>query len=179
MIEWTKLQTRKNERQEICRRLVGSAGRLVVLAVAVNILTDIFKGYVDLYLGGKDIVITKTEGSEDWESEYYSLDYTSTEEVQAAAALVEEIKRKGIVLLNNNGALPLASSAKITLLDRDAADPVYGGSGSGSVDLSSVVDLRSGLEQAGFSVNPAVYDILAIYASLQGGDDRPGHQLGV
>ena len=141
---------------------------ILVLAVAVNILTSIFKGYVDLYLGGGDIIITKTEGSEDWESEYYTLDYESTQDVQAAAdALVEEIESEGIVLLKNNGALPLATPAKVTLLGRDAADPVYGGSGSGSVDLSSVVDLRAGLEQAGYEINDTVYSILSGYASYK------------
>ncbi|MGI5929179.1 MAG: glycoside hydrolase family 3 C-terminal domain-containing protein [Pseudoflavonifractor sp.] len=141
---------------------------VLALAVAVNILTSIFKGYVDLYLGGGDIIITKTEGSEDWESEYYTLDYESTQDVQAAAdALVEEIESEGIVLLKNNGALPLATPAKVTLLGRDAADPVYGGSGSGSVDLSSVVDLRAGLEQAGYEINDTVYAILSSYASYK------------
>ncbi|MEQ2442979.1 glycoside hydrolase family 3 N-terminal domain-containing protein [Pseudoflavonifractor sp. CLA-AP-H29] len=140
----------------------------LVLAVAVNILTSIFKGYVDLYLGGGDIIITKTEGSEDWESEYYTLDYQSTEDMQAAAdALVEEIESEGIVLLKNNGALPLATPAKVTLLGRDAADPVYGGSGSGSVDLSTVVDLRTGLEQAGYEINDTVYSILSGYAAYK------------
>ena len=141
---------------------------ILVLAVAVNILTSIFKGYVDLYLGGGDIIITKTEGSEDWESEYYTLDYESTQDVQAAAdALVEEIESEGIVLLKNNGALPLAAPAKVTLLGRDAADPVYGGSGSGSVDLSTVVDLRTGLEQAGYEINDTVYAILSGYAAYK------------
>ena len=50
--------------------------------------------YVDLYLGGGEMVITKTEGSEDWESEYYTLDYKDKKETAAAAdALVEEIPR--------------------------------------------------------------------------------------
>ena len=48
---------------------------VLALAVAVNVLTQVFRPYVDLYLGGGEMVITKTEGSEDWESEYYTLDY--------------------------------------------------------------------------------------------------------
>ena len=139
---------------------------VLVLAVAVNILTNVFRGYVDLYLGGGDIIITPTEGSEDWESEYYPLDYEDTVAVQDAAnALVEEIEGEGIVLLKNNGALPLSAPAKVTLLGRGSADPVYGGSGSGSVDLSTVTDLRTGLERAGYEINPTVYDILSGFAA--------------
>ena len=138
---------------------------MLALAVAVNVLTQVFRPYVDLYLGGGEMVITKTEGSEDWESEYYTLDYKDKKETAAAAdALVEEIEGEGIVLLKNNGALPLAAPANVTLLGRDAADPVYGGSGSGSVDPDKAVDLRAGLERAGFEVNAAAYGVLADYA---------------
>ena len=140
---------------------------VLALAVAVNILTQVFRPYVDLYLGGGDMIVTKTEGSEDWESEYYALDYKDKKEtVEAANALVEEIEGEGIVLLKNNGALPLPTPAKVTLLGRDAADPVYGGSGSGSVDPDKAVDLRSGLERAGFEVNDTVYSVLSAYASF-------------
>lgn len=141
----------------------------VVLAavVAVNVLTQVFRPYVDLYLGGGEMIVTKTEGSEDWESEYYTLDFKDKKEtVEAANALVEEIEAEGIVLLKNNGALPLSAPAKVTLLGRDAADPVYGGSGSGSVDPDKAVDLRAGLERAGFEVNDAVYGVLSDYASF-------------
>ena len=152
---------------------------VLALAVAVNILTQVFRPYVDLYLGGGDMIVTKTEGSEDWESEYYALDYKDKKEtVEAANALVEEIEGEGIVLLKNNGALPLSAPAKVTLLGRDAADPVYGGSGSGSVDLDKAVDLRTGLERAGFEVNDAVYGVLSDYAFF-GGDDRPRDRAGV
>lgn len=141
----------------------------VVLAavVAVNVLTQVFRPYVDLYLGGGEMIVTKTEGSEDWESDYYALDYKDKKEtVEAANTLVEEIEAEGIVLLKNNGALPLSAPAKVTLLGRDAADPVYGGSGSGSVDPDKAVDLRAGLERAGFEVNDAVYGVLSDYASF-------------
>lgn len=140
---------------------------VLALAVAVNVLTQVFRPYVDLYLGGGEMIVTKTEGSEDWESDYYTLDYKNKKEtVEAANALVEEIEGEGIVLLKNNGALPLSTPAKVTLLGRDAADPVYGGSGSGSVDPDKAVDLRSGLERAGFEVNDAVYSVLSAYASF-------------
>lgn len=141
----------------------------VVLAavVAVNVLTQVFRPYVDLYLGGGEMIVTKTEGSEDWESDYYALDYKDKKEtVEAANTLVEEIEAEGIVLLKNNGALPLSTPAKVTLLGRGAADPVYGGSGSGSVDPDKAVDLRAGLERAGFEVNDAVYGVLSDYASF-------------
>ena len=156
---------------------------VLVLTLVVNILVNIFTGYVDLYLGKGDIVITKTEGTEDWDSDYNTMDYASAEEVVAAANDTgTKIEGEGIVLMKNNGALPLAASAdskaKVTVLGRDAADPVYGGSGSGSVKLDTVIDFKTGLENANFEVNPTVYDILLGYSSFTlkdnafGGQDR-------
>ena len=140
---------------------------VLVLTVGINIAMNIFSGYVDLYLGGGEAIITKTEGSENWDSEYYTLDYTKGDVKKAANALVEEIEGEGIVLMKNNGALPLSAKSKITLLGRSAADPVYGGSGSGAVKLDTVVDLKAGLENAKFKVNETVYGILAKYATTK------------
>lgn len=141
---------------------------ILILTIVVNILMNTFSGYVDLYLGTGDIIIKKTENSEDWDSEYYPSDYESSADIQSAAnQLVEEIESEGIVLLKNNGALPLAAPAKVTLLGRDAVDPVYGGSGSGSVNLNTVIDLRTGLESVGYQINDSVYALLSDYASYK------------
>ena len=154
---------------------------LLVVVVALNIALNIFSGYADLYLGGRKAVVKQSAGTEKWDSQYYKSSYDSVEATEkAAGVMVEKIESEGIVLLKNDGTLPLDVSAqpKVTVLGRDAADPVYGGSGSGSVDLSSVVNFKSGLTNAGFDVNPAVYDVLKKYASYtekvnaKGGKER-------
>ncbi|MGA9871181.1 MAG: glycoside hydrolase family 3 C-terminal domain-containing protein, partial [Rhodococcus sp. (in: high G+C Gram-positive bacteria)] len=94
-------------------------------------------------------------------------DYADLDAVDAAALqLVEEIGAGGIVLAKNEGAaLPLAPGAQLTMLGRAAADPVYGGSGSGSVDTNSAVTARMGLENAGFTVNDPTYLAIEAYAA--------------
>ncbi len=145
---------------------------VVVLTIVINVAANIFSGYADLYLGKGEIIITKAEGSENWDSEYYTSDYASETELQDAAnALVAEIEGEGAVLLKNNGALPLAAPANVTLLGRAAVDPVYGGSGSGSVDLGSVVSLKTGLEKAGFTINSDVWSVLEGYITYK---EEPG-----
>lgn len=141
---------------------------VLILAVGLNIASSIFSGYMDLFLGGGEAVITRTEGSGDWDSAYYTLDYVDKREAQAAAdALVEELEGEGVVLMKNNGALPLDPKSQVTLLGRAGADPVYGGSGSGAVKLDTVIDLKTGLENAGLRINGAVYDILAQFAAAK------------
>lgn len=142
-------------------------GIVLVVFVAIAIASFIFEGYGNLYLGGPKAVVTQAEGTENWDTQYYKADYNSVEEVETAAeALVEKIEGEGIVLLKNNGVLPLNTTRgnKITVFGRDAADPVYGGSGSGGVDLSSVIDFHTGMTEAGFDINPEVWDILEDFA---------------
>lgn len=141
---------------------------LCVLLIATNVLLYIFEGHVNLYLGRGEMVIEKAEGSENWDSTYYKPDYQDKGSlVSAAEQMVEQISNEGFVLMKNNGALPLQPKAKVTLLGRNAADPVYGGSGSGSVSLDTVVDMKAGLENAQFDINETVYNILADYASFK------------
>ncbi len=140
---------------------------VVVLTLVINVATDYFSGYVDLFLGTGDLVITKTEGSENWDTDYYSSDYSSSEETQSAAKeLVKKIESEGAVLLKNNGVLPLEAPANVTLLGRTSADAVYGGSGSGGVSMDTVVDLKTGIEEAGYSINEEVYSVLEEYAGF-------------
>ena len=35
---------------------------VLAIAITINIGMNVFRGYVDLYLGGGDIIITQTEG---------------------------------------------------------------------------------------------------------------------
>lgn len=69
-----------------------------------------------------------------------------------------------MLLRNEGGTLPLASGARVSLLGRGAADPVYDGTGAAFIDLTHAVDLRSACVAAGLSVNDAAFDFLAAEA---------------
>ena len=58
---------------------------------------------------------------------------------------------EGIVLLENDGALPL-SPGKIALYGAGAGMTIKGGTGSGEVNERHAVTILQGLEQAGFTV---------------------------
>ena len=140
---------------------------VTALVVVANVALNVAGGWVASQFGSGTYTFTNSEESAGWDTEYYESDYADIDEVDAAAqALVEEISGAGIVLAKNEGgSLPLASGASVTMLGRAAADPVFGGSGSGSVDTNSAVTARAGLENAGFQVNDQVFGVIEAFVA--------------
>ena len=144
---------------------------IVVLVAAMIVVTCLMNGFsklMDFYFGSGEMRIESAAGTEDWNKEYYGTGELKDEsEVLAAAEkLTAEIAGEGFVLLKNaDGALPLDTSVAkekaISCFGWGFSHPVYGGTGSGSVDTETCVTPRKGLENAGFTVNPeltAAYD---------------------
>lgn len=96
-------------------------------------------------------------------------DGLSDETAQASKDLVEEITGEGIVLLKNEGnALPLSTDTKLNVFGWGSTQPIYGGTGSGSVDETTAVSLLQGLENAGYELNTELSDFYTEYRA-----DRP------
>lgn len=140
---------------------------VALVTVVANVGLVVAGGWVASQFGSGTYTFTNAEKSADWDTEYYTSDFANIDEVdEAAKALVEEISGAGIVLAKNeSGALPIAASSKVTMLGRAAADPVFGGSGSGSVDTNSAVTARGGLENAGLTVNEPVFSAIEAFAA--------------
>jgi len=141
---------------------------VLVVAVTANVLLSVYGSWVETQLGTGTYTVENDSATADWDTAYNTADFDTEEESDAAAdALVQEIAAEGVVLLKNNGTLPLSTSdsPRVTLLGRAAADPVYGGSGSGSVDTSTAINAKTGLEGAGFEINDAVYTMLSDFAA--------------
>ena len=63
----------------------------------------------------------------------------------------------GMVLLENNGVLPLKPGAKVGLFGLGARHTIKGGTGSGDVNSRHVVSVAEGLEQAGMELSNTAY----------------------
>ena len=93
--------------------------------------------------------------------------YLTAATQKASEALTEEIAGEGMVLLKNDGSLPI-ETGKLNVFGWSSTNPVYGGTGSGSVDASQAVSLLQGLKDAGFETNKTLSDFYVAYRS-----DRP------
>ena len=63
-----------------------------------------------------------------------------------------ELAGECMVLLENDGALPLKETGKIALFGNGVRRTVKGGTGSGDVNSRSIVNVEEGFKNAGFTV---------------------------
>lgn len=73
------------------------------------------------------------------------------------AALSRRAAAEGMVLLKNDGALPIASGSRIALFGGGAEQTVKGGTGSGDVNERNTVNIRQGLLQSGYEITTSAW----------------------
>lgn len=132
-----------------------SAPIAIVMIMGMVVLST-FDNTVALFVGG---TFWKLE-NEDPEAIYYENDFETEEERNAVGyELVKQVEAEGAALLMNaNGALPLAEGSKVSLFSTSTVNLVYGGTGSANVDASKALDLRTACEMSGLSVNTTLWD---------------------
>ena len=153
--------------------LVVTALLLVVCTLATSLTLGVKQLYelLNTVMPGGGPRAVFAEGKEG----FYFSDYAGKAEVyEAARALNQELCEEGMVLLkNNNGALPMAAPARVSVFGKNSVNLAYGGSGSGGANTSNVVDLYTALAEAGFECNPT---LKAFYDSEeQSGPQRKGN----
>ena len=90
--------------------------------------------------------------------------YSNKPDLKAHAQVAREAAAESIVLLRNEGStLPLKGGQKVALFGIGALDFVAGGTGSGNVNKAYVVNMKEGLENAGFTVDQALINYYQAY----------------
>lgn len=77
-------------------------------------------------------------------------------DLEAHARIAREAGTRGMVLLENDGTLPLKPGISMALFGNAAYDTYVGGTGSGNVNRRYKVNICDGFSEVGFDVFPAV-----------------------
>lgn len=91
---------------------------------------------------------------------YYSSSYKSLKKAKehSKETSIECEKSSMVLLRNKDGFLPLKGNEKITLYSRNSSDLITCGTGSSNISLVRQPSLKTTLEDAGFQVNPVLYN---------------------
>jgi len=93
--------------------------------------------------------------------------YSDKPDLEGHAKLVRKAAAEGMVLLENNGVLPLKGVKKVALYGVGSYDFIAGGTGSGNVNKKYVRNVAEGLRVNGFEVNADIETWYHQYIALQ------------
>ena len=92
--------------------------------------------------------------------------YSNKPDLQAHAELVRAAAPEGMVLLENNGALPFQNVKRVALYGTGSYDFIAGGTGSGNVNKPYIRNVAEGLEVNGLQVNADIKKWYEQYIAL-------------
>lgn len=132
---------------------------VVVVMIVANLVAISYTSIISTFLG-HDTYRVEQLGEGTGDSQYFKSGYSSPEElVEASTELGKRIQAEGMVLLmNENSALPLGQGQRISLFSESSVDLIYGGTGSGAIDTSTMPTLKEAFESIGYTVNPTLWD---------------------
>lgn len=140
---------------------------IVIIAVALivgNVIAMDFRSIISTTLGHDESKLVQLESDEKVDSQYfkskhgYTNDDAGKEKLRKdGRALCEEIESEGMVLLmNKDGGLPLGTGKRVSLFGMTSVNPVYGGTGSGSIDTTLATKPVDAFRNVGYEVNPTL-----------------------
>ncbi len=141
----------------------------VLTGVSALLVATFTTGYL---ITGKYVdVINKAFGIDGWktievgdpskeDTKYFKSEYKDQDELyEADADIAERLTEEGSVLLKNeNSALPLSSTSKVTLLGHSSNNFIVCGTGSAKIDATGAPTLYEALQKRGVKVNKTAWD---------------------
>ena len=93
--------------------------------------------------------------------------HSDAPDLELHARVAREAASQGMVLLRNEGVLPLDAGTKIALFGNASYQMITGGTGSGDVNEAYTISLLQGLKEAGLETDSAIAEAYADYTEKE------------
>ncbi len=174
--------------------LTGIFLSLTILMIVGAAVANYYEATLNAFFHTSSSVMVDIEDGEVVDAEYFKSSFVTKNGGFDDEALwdydlrvSQQVVNEGCVLLwNEGGALPLNKGASVSLFGNTSVNFVYTGSGSGSINISDAIDLKTALEQYDFKVNKTLWDFYSTgrgsknagYGITQaGGGDMSGYTM--
>ncbi len=150
---------------------------VLVLAIIVTVVMNMLGSTMDQFTGRGDRVVTTPEGTEDWDLDYYDANGETAEEAKEHSfEVANEVVKEGVILLKNDGVLPLEKGSEVTPFGYRYISPIYSqmaSGGSAKWMVGNEVTPAAALAET-FDVNNAAVDKMEAAGDPEGVLEAPG-----
>ena len=106
-----------------------------------------------------NITASEIERSDEEEYQYFKREYDSEQKLEERyASVAKNAEANGLVLLKNDGALPLKEQSDVSLVFTGSVNVAYGSTGSSAMDTSGYSTLKDELSNVGLKVNEQLWN---------------------
>ncbi len=136
------------------RGLTISLASVLTLGAGLAVGAKLNESDINSYLGTSNRVVVPDADAT------YKSSYDSWQDmVEAKHANIKAVAQEGIVLLKNNGVLPLKNVSKLNIFGRNSESAVYGGGGgAGQVTDPNCINVKTAFNNAGIEINDTLYN---------------------
>lgn len=151
---------------------------LLCIAVVGTTVAFDYAGVINDALGVQTSKIVKGEEDPNADTVYYKSSFGAFNEANLAKLAeaakkqnIDEMREGAALLKNDNNALPMTGSKKVSVFGFSAVQPAYQGSAAGNKvtnDTADKTDLKTALTQEGFQVNETILNAYTLPAKANG-----------
>lgn len=123
------------------KKMSGGAFRMItvpiiavvlVAVLAVTVAANMFPQYLDNMFGRGERHVVSPEGTESWDTDYYGETLTPEKAKENALKVLNNVTDEGMILLKNNGVLPLEKNSAVTPFGKGYVFPFFDSPGTDS-----------------------------------------------
>lgn len=156
-------------KNKLWRGLTIVSSFLLAASITTATIMEMYKDPLDALLGTLSSKVVTDEIDNVEETWNFKSNFKTAKEAFEGFKefALKEGRETNVLLKNENNALPISKTAKVTLMGLRSYAPVYGNSGGSIADKKTVEDnlIYDCFKEAGFELNPSMLEAYANYCS--------------